>query len=106
MSDHVLAAETIHINFSPTSFRLMARDFLDCYRQYSPQRFSVVPFFLLCRAIELALKAEHLETQSQAVVKKKYWHDLDSLYDDLPEKARSLSPSERALLTQANAIYS
>jgi len=40
------------------------------------------------------------------VVKKKYWHDLDSLYDDLPEKARSLSPSERALLTQANAIYS
>ena len=61
-----LRAETGHFNFSPVGFRLAARDFLRCAESFKPEFFSPVPLFLHCRAIELALKALHLETISQA----------------------------------------
>jgi hypothetical protein len=105
MPDHVLAAGTAHINASPTFFRQVASDFLDCYRQVSPQSFSLVPFFLVCRALELALKAEHLEASSQEAIKDKYWHDLEALYNDLPAGRQILNDAERTVLQRTNAIY-
>jgi hypothetical protein len=105
MTDHVLKAETGHINFSPAGFRLAARDFFDCYFEFKPAHFSVVPFFLCCRAIELALKATHLETQSQVQVKKHFSHDLEALYDDLPPEKRTLSAEEVTVLARASTIY-
>ena len=107
MTNYVLKAETGHINVSPVGFRLAAQDYFKCFLDFEkPRRFSVVPFFLCCRAMELALKAIHLETKTQCEVKDLYGHNLVKSYSDLPAERRTLSPEEFALLKQASEIYS
>jgi hypothetical protein len=99
-------ARTAHVNLSPTGFRLVAEDYFQCYLDFrKPRRFSVVPYFLCCRAIELALKAMHLETKGKADVKAKYWHNLEKAYSDLPVGKQTLSKEELKLLKQVNQIY-
>ena len=102
---HVLIAETGHINFSPVGFRRAAEDFLSCYEAFKPATFSVIPYFLCCRAVELALKAIHLESKTQKDVKDVFWHDLKASYDALPEAKKTLQPSELLLLDQTNRLY-
>lgn len=107
MTNYILKAETGYINLSPVGFRLAARDYFKCYLDFEkPGRFSVVPYFLCCRAIELALKAIHLETKKQAEIKLKYSHNLLAAYSDLPKDKQILSQEEVELLKQANQIYS
>ena len=107
MTDYILKAESGHINVSPIGFRFAAQDFFKCYLDFRPQRqFSIIPYFLCCRAIELALKAIHLEAKHQADVKKEYWHNLVKLYEGLQDKQPTLSHEELDLLKQANQIYS
>jgi hypothetical protein len=101
-----IKAESGHINLSPITFRQVARDFFKCYLDFKPlDSLSIVPFFLCCRAIEIALKAEHLENNNQEVIKKKYRHNLEKLYMDLPSNKQTLSVEEHKLLKQANDIY-
>ena len=64
----------------------------------------MVPFFLCCRAIELALKAQHLESKSQKEVKQLYSHDLEKSYRDLDAEQQTLKPEEEHLLSAANDI--
>ena len=54
MVDYTLEAETGQIKLSPDLFRPLALDYFECYRRCPPGKFSAVPFFLCCRAIELA----------------------------------------------------
>ena len=103
--NYTLHAETGHINFSPVGFRLAAEDFLRCQESFRPAQFSVVPYFLCCRAIELALKAIHLENQTQLQVKKNFGHDLKASYDALPSAKQILSSAELQLLEKANIFY-
>jgi hypothetical protein len=99
-------AETAHINVSTVAFRLAAQDYFKCYLDFKkPRAFSVVPFFLCCRAIELALKSMHLETKDQNEVKASYSHNLMKLYSDLPQGKLILSKEESELLKEANKIY-
>ena len=91
---YTLEAGTGHINFSPVGFRLAAKDFLACYEDYKPDRFSVVPYFLCCRAIELGLKAIHLDKKRQREVKDEFGHSLKASYDALPVEQRILSKPE------------
>src|SRR5208337_654770 len=107
-------------NVSPYGFRLWAKEFYECYRCYrSFERtsdFSPVPYFLLCRAIELQFKAFHLAALGQSAVKntgksavdvvKEYKHHLTKSYNDLPATLRTLSTEEFRLLKKANRIYS
>jgi hypothetical protein len=86
-------------------FRKAAEDFLRCHESFNPPKFSVVPFFLCCRAIELALKAMHLEIQTQLQVKRNFGHDLKASYDALPSTKQILSSPELRLLEQANLLY-
>jgi hypothetical protein len=53
------------INLSVGLFRRDARDYFRAYLNFrrGAGEFSPVPFFLCCRAIELALKAKHLEKE-------------------------------------------
>ena len=104
MSSDSFGARLI-INFSPTGFRLVAQDCLDCYDAYKPTRFSILPFFLCCRAMELAMKASILETRTQAYVKDKLGHNLEKMYDELPSDKQLLTRSEIKLLKKANLIY-
>jgi hypothetical protein len=95
-----------HFNISPEAFRILARDYFKCYLDFqAPRRFSPVPFFLCCRAIELALKAEHLESKPQKKVKGLYDHYILKAYTDLNADQKTLTPDEVALLKTASAIY-
>jgi len=64
-----------------------------------------VPYFLNCRAIELELKARHLEAVNQKAVKDKYGHNLERSYQSLPLQQQVLSPGELKTLQAANNIY-
>jgi hypothetical protein len=93
------------INASPVFFRKLAEQFLACYDAYKPAGLSIVPFFLCCRAIELALKSILLEKQNQMDMKTLFGHDLEKLYDKLPIEKKFFTQDEVRLLRKANAIY-
>lgn len=103
--DYVIQAETGYINFSPVGFRMVARDFRRCADTFKPLKFSVVPYFLYCRAIELGLKAIHLETRKQQDVKDEYGHNLISSYKALSPERQTLSPADSDLLAQISRLY-
>ena len=103
--NYALKAESGHINFSPVGFRRAAEDFIAAYDSFKPSKFSVVPYFLCCRAMELALKSMHLEVQTQMKVKNNFGHDLRRAYDALPLGKRVLLSVEGDVLDQANILY-
>lgn len=104
---YVLQPPTIHYNLSPVGFRRWARHFLACRETFvSPDPgFSPVPYFLVCRAIELELKARHLETARQKEVKDRYGHDLERSYAHLPADQQTLTSDELDVLKAASAVY-
>jgi hypothetical protein len=103
--NYVVKAETGHINFSPVGFRKAAEDFINAYDSFNPSKFSVVPYFFCCRAIELAIKSMHLEVQTHMKVKNSFWHDLRKAYDALPPSKQVLLTAEEDVLDQANILY-
>lgn len=106
MTNYVLNAETGHINLSPTLFHRYARGYLECERAFrSVSQYSPVPYFLVCRAIELELKARHLESKSRSQVRKEFGHNLKKSYDSLPPAAKILDSSEYDELVRASVIY-
>jgi hypothetical protein len=103
---YILDAGVGYVNLSPHGFRRWARQYLQCKRDFrAPEGFSPVPYFLLCRAIELQLKAEHLETQRQAEVKRDFGHDLLKAYRALEPTKQVLSEAEVNVLSAANMMY-
>ncbi len=94
------------MNLSPDAFHRMAAHFYKARQDFaSPDGFSPLPYFLLCRAIELEIKARHLVDSTQATVKKDFWHDIETAYSALPEAYRILTDQEQKALGQASAIY-
>ena len=91
--------------FRQSGFKLVARDFRRCADTFKPPKFSFVPYFLYCRAIELGLKAIHLETERQQEVKEEYGHDLIRSYKALPPERRTLSTADSDLLAQISRLY-
>ena len=106
MANHVIKVGTAHINLSPTLFHEYARQYLECERAFqSASSYSPVPYFLVCRAIELELKAKHLESKSRVEVKKQFRHNLKKSYDALPASAKLLDAAEYTELGRASDIY-
>ena len=106
MPNHNIEAGTAHVNLSPTLFHQYARQYLQCKRSFKTDaRYSPVPYFLVCRAIELELKAKHLESKTRAEVKKQYGHNLKKSYDDLPATEKNLDAAEYLELAHASDIY-
>jgi hypothetical protein len=105
--DAVIKAQTITVNVSPFGFRHWAKHYLACRNSFVPpdEGFSPVPYFLDCRAIELELKARHLETKSRREVKDLYGHNLERSFQNLPKEGQALSPGELRVLQAANNIY-
>jgi hypothetical protein len=97
---------TGHLNISPTLFHGYAIQYLQCERRFTTDaNYSPVPYFLLCRAIELVLKAKHLESKSRAEVKKQYGHNLKKSYDELLSTDKTLDSIEYTVLLHASKIY-
>lgn len=104
--NYTLTAEPGFINFSAFAFRLWARHYYKCRHDFiNPNNFSPVPYFLLCRAIELELKARHLEKKRQREIARTFNHRIKSAYLALPKRQQTLDAEELAVLKQANAIY-
>lgn len=95
---------TIKANLAPEAYHRMANDFYRCKQSFqSEYKFSPIPYFLLCRAIELCLKARHLAQMTQEEIKSNFGHNILKLYEEL--KVSLLSPYEVEILTQASRIY-
>jgi hypothetical protein len=104
---YITNAGGINANLAPDAFRRWANHYYACKQQFkSPHTFSPVPYFLLCRAIELGIKAKHLKHMTQEEVKRKFMHDLIKAYNALNTKELILSVDEVKLLKKANGIYS
>lgn len=104
--NQVIKVDGINVNLSPDAFRRWATHYYECKQQFQcPHPFSPVPYFLLCRAIELGIKARHLQHFTQNQVKSKFGHDLVKAYNALDPKERILSGPEFSVLQQASGIY-
>jgi hypothetical protein len=106
VGNHVIKVGTAHVNLSPTLFHQYAIQYLACHRSFvTDAAYSPVPYFLLCRAIEFELKAQHLEFKSRAEVKNQYGHNIKRAYDDLPAPSQSLDTAEYSVLVNSSHIY-
>ena len=71
----------------------------------SPDKFSPVPYFLLCRAIELEIKSRHLMNVTQIQVKNNFGHNLSQAYEALTPAEKTLTKDEETTLKIASEIY-
>ena len=102
----IIRAGSINANISPDAFHRWATHYLKCRKDFqSPHKFSPVPYFLLCRAIELEIKARHLRNLTQNKVKKSYGHDLLKAYNALNPVEKNLNQDEEHTLQVASDIY-
>ena len=102
----ISGAGGIDANLSPDAFHRWATHYYKCRNDFaSPHKFSPVPYFLLCRAIELELKSRHLLTRRQREVKRVYGHDLTKAYAGLPQPEQTLTSDELVVLERASDIY-
>jgi hypothetical protein len=102
----IAGAGGIDANLAPDAFHRWATHYYKCRHDFaSPHRFSPVPYFLLCRAIELELKSRHLQGKRQPEVKRAYGHRLTKAYAGLPPSEQILTTEELAVLKQASDIY-
>ena len=96
----------ISANLAPDAFHRWAQHYYKCKQDFEPpHRFSPVPYFLLCRAIELEIKGRHLIQRLQSEVKDQFGHDLRKAYEALDTDQKILSDIELRLLCDANDIY-
>jgi len=95
-----------YVNLSPDAFHRYATHYLKCKRDFQcPDKFSPVPYFLLCRAIELEIKARYLKHMTQKQVKDEFRHDLAKAYDALEPAEKVLNQEEEHTLRDASKIY-
>ena len=104
--DVTVGMQELKVNLSPNEFHRYATHYYKCKRDFTPpdDKFSPVPYFLLCRAIELEIKARHLKRLTLKEVKK-FRHRLLKAYKALDAQEQILSQSEVEVLTAADQIY-
>ena len=105
--DETINMESIEENLAPDAFHIYAMHYYKCKRDFTPPDayFSPIPYFLLCRAIELEIKARHLQRLTQSEVKDKFGHRLLKAYKALDVQEQILSQNELAVLTTADELY-
>ena len=106
-----IRAGFISENLSPDAFHRYACDCYKCKQDFNcpDSYFSPVPYFLLCRAIELGIKSRLLRDKPKAQnkkVKEDIGHNLCKAYNRLDPSEQVLTAAEEAILKQANDIYS
>lgn len=106
MEQTISGAGGIYANLSPDAFHRWATHYYKCKQDFQPPHsFSPVPYFLLCRAIELEIKSKHLRCKRQTEIKNEYWHDLMKAYNALDQEDKVLTQGEVKVLECANEIY-
>jgi hypothetical protein len=106
MNELRIYVKGFQVNLSPDAFHRWATHYYKCKQDFrSPDKFSPVPYFLLCRAIELEIKSKHLQAKRQTEVKTEFGHDLIKAYVALAQGEKVLTDDEIAVLKRANEIY-
>jgi hypothetical protein len=97
----------VKLHLSPDVFHRYAGHYYKCKQDFvcPDDGSSPVPYFLLCRAIELQIKARHLKRLTQKEVKNRFRHHLLKAYKALDAQEQILSQSEVEVLTAADQIY-
>ena len=105
--DETLYVQDFEANLSPDAFHIYAMHYYKCKRDFTPpdDYFSPIPYFLLCRAIELEIKARHLKRLIQSEVKDKFRHHLLKAYEALDAQEQILNQNELAVLKTADELY-
>jgi hypothetical protein len=97
MTDYVLNCEAGKINISPMGFLVYAADFLNAHKSHNSEKpFSPVSYYLVCRSLELSLKAfllAHGVTRQEIKYQSKLGHNLQKLLQKAIElNINSVSP--------------
>jgi hypothetical protein len=101
-----IRTESLELNLSPEAFHRYAIHYYKCKQDFNcPDDVSPVPYFLLCRAIELEIKSRHLKDKRQKEVKELYMHKFFKAYKALDHNERLLNSTEEATLKAASVIY-
>lgn len=98
--------DCLQFNLSPLGFHGWADQYLHDYRdvaQSSPD--SPASYLLLCRVIELELKAWHRQGSGERPLSDRFGHNLLESYRSLPAGHRILDRIEVALLQRLSANY-
>lgn len=104
--DQTITVGGFDANLAPDAFHKWATHYYECKQSFAPGSFSPVPYFLLCRTIELEVKSSHLQTMTQDQVKCKFGHKLSKAYDALDTGDQTLTTDEKHVLDAASDIYS
>src|SRR3712207_5814924 len=91
----------------PSAYHTWAKHWYKCKQDFEPpdDTFTPLPFFLLCRAIELQLKAWLLERKKVDELNEGIRHDLKKAYKQLNSQQQVLSPDEYEVLSKMSDIY-
>ena len=104
--NYVITPKSGHVNLSPIGFHIWAEHYYKCRHDFkSTDAFSPIPYFLLCRTIELELKSKHLQHKDREHVKNVFGHDLLKAYEALDNFQKILTDDELNTLKMANVIY-
>ena len=105
--DVTIHAQGLNANLSADAFHIYAMHYHKCKRDFTlpDDYFSPIPYFLLCRAIELEIKARHLKRLTQSEVKDEFSHKLLRAYKALDVQEQILSQNELAVLKTADKLY-
>ncbi|MBL8207946.1 MAG: hypothetical protein JNM09_27175 [Blastocatellia bacterium] len=113
MANYRLKCETAKINASPRAFLVYAADFLNAHKSYkSAKPFSPASYYLVCRSLELSLKAYLLAngvTRQEIKNQKMLGHDLQKLLQKAVtlkiNSISSISPTQEQEIQKANGWY-
>lgn len=105
--------DPLHIHITPVGFWGYAEDYYSASLLWkSNKKYSPVPYFLVCRSIELAIKAFLLakgENTSDLKHSKKYGHDLIKILERAMQLSLSnfivTSEKEKTEIEKANEFY-
>jgi hypothetical protein len=100
----------IFFNLTPSAFFIYARDFHLASKQWQADGYSPVPYYLICKSLELGLKAFILAKGAPIeIVKKKIGHNLEKAVtvamDHSLDSLISFSDDELLEISRANSMY-
>lgn len=109
---HVLKVENIEVHVDGYWLRHYATDFLAAAESFEvpSNRFSPVPYYLICHSIELSLKSFLFSAGYKRKDRKKLNHDLEKALNAAEDRGLGehieISEDERESLKKANNLYS
>ena len=110
-TSHTLKAENIEIRVDGYWLRHYATDFLSAAKSFkTPEnRFSPIPYYLICHSIELSLKSFLFTVGFKKKERRKLNHDLEKILKVAEENGLNahliINANERDALEKANKLY-